>query len=269
MAAFAANSILNRFALAGGAIGPASFAATRLTAGAVVLIVLLAAKGGLSGLRQRVDISAVAGLTAYMLGFSFAYRTLDAGLGALILFGGVQITMFLGAVLFGQRPGAGQWLGSCVAFGGLVWLLWPGATSPDATGTVLMAIAAVGWGVYSLAGQKTSAPLAATARNFALSVPFGLILWAVVPTESVSVTGIVLACLSGGVTSALGYALWYQLMPKLSVANAAVAQLSVPLIAMAGGMVFLAEAITPEFLIAAFFVLGGIVITVLSKKRNT
>lgn len=267
MIAFAANSVLNRLALADGTIGPSSFAAIRLAAGAAVLAGLLVFTKVWPSVRPKPDSAAVIGLTAYMLGFSFAYVTLDAGLGALILFGGVQITMFLGAVLLGQKPNTGQWLGSGIAFAGLVWLMWPGATSPSLAGTGLMAVAAIGWGIYSLQGQKTDTPLAATGANFLFALPFAVVLWLLVPAEPVSLRGVVLAILSGGVTSALGYALWYQLLPRLSVATAAVAQLSVPLIAMAGGMLFLSENLTRDFVISAVLVLGGILITVRSKAR--
>ena len=267
MIAFAANSVLNRLALADGAIGPSSFAAIRLGAGAAVLAGLLIYTKVWPTVRPKPDGAAVIGLVAYMLGFSFAYVTLDAGLGALILFGGVQITMFVGAILLGQKPNTGQWIGAAIAFAGLIWLMWPSATAPSLAGTALMALAAVGWGMYSLQGQKTDTPLAATGANFLFVLPFAIVAWLLVPAEPVSLRGVILAILSGGVTSALGYALWYQLLPRLSVATAAVAQLSVPLIAMAGGMVFLSENLTQDFVISAALVLGGILITVRSKTR--
>ncbi len=264
MTAFAANSVLNRLALTDGAIGPASFAAVRLAAGAVMLSVLLLARSR-SLKSWRPDPWAVAGLAAYMLGFSFAYVTLDAGLGALVLFGGVQVTMFCGAVMMRQKPQWLQWLGAGIAFSGLVYLLLPGVAAPNPIGLFLMLIAAVGWGIYTLAGQKAKAPLDATGLNFLFALPVAILAWLLVPAETVALRGVLLACLSGGVTSALGYALWYLLLPRLNIATAAVAQLTVPLIAMGGGLVFLAEPLSMRFVIAAALVLGGVGISVLTK----
>ncbi|MCP5087807.1 MAG: DMT family transporter [Rhodobacteraceae bacterium] len=267
MFAFAANSVLNRLALADGAIGPASFALIRLSAGAGMLGVLLAVRGAWPQ-KWKPDTVAVAGLAAYMLGFSFAYLTLDAGLGALILFGGVQVTMFAGAVIWGQRPRRQQWTGAAIAFSGLVYLLLPGSGAPDPFGLLLMLIAAIGWGVYSLIGKKATDPLAATGLNFFYALPVAAAVWLFIPSEPVATQGIFLACLSGAVTSAMGYALWYLLLPRLNIATAAVAQLSVPLIAMAGGMAFLAEPYSLRFTLAAVLVLGGVAISVLSGTQR-
>ncbi|MCP5071744.1 MAG: DMT family transporter [Rhodobacteraceae bacterium] len=264
MIAFAANSVLNRLALADGAVGPASFALVRLAAGVVMLFVLMSVKGGWPH-SWRPNLFAVTGLAAYMLGFSFAYLSLAAGLGALVLFGGVQITMFLGAIALGQHPGRLQWLGSAIAFSGLVYLLLPGAGAPDPVGFFLMLFAAAGWGLYSIIGQKVTAPLTATSLNFLFAMPIALLAWVITPTEPIAPRGLILACLSGGVTSAMGYALWYQLLPRLNIATAAVAQLTVPLIAMGGGMVFLAEPLGLRFLVAAVLVLGGVGVSLLTK----
>lgn len=269
MIAFAANSVLNRMGLAGDLIDPGSFALIRIFSGAAVLVVLVALRGGgLSKFFAPARGWAVLGLAAYMLGFSFAYLALDAGTGALILFGGVQITMFAGAVLGGKSPKSVQWLGAAIAFAGLIYLLAPSATAPDLVSAGLMGIAAVGWGVYSLMGQKVDNPLGATAANFVLALPFGLLALALVPAVHVSANGAVLAVLSGAVTSALGYALWYWVLPRLATATAAVAQLSVPIIAAGSGAVVLAEPLTFEFGIAAALVLGGIGVSVLAINRR-
>ena len=273
MIAFAANSVLNRMGLAGDLIDPGSFALIRLGSGAAVLVGLVALRdkgvaGGLSRFFAPARGWAVLGLAAYMLGFSFAYLALDAGTGALILFGGVQITMFAGAVLGGKSPKMVQWLGAGIAFAGLVYLLAPSASAPDAVSAGLMGIAAVGWGIYSLMGQKVDNPLGATAANFVLALPFGLLALALVPAVHISATGTVLAVLSGAVTSALGYALWYWVLPRLATATAAVAQLSVPIIAAASGALVLAEPLTFEFAISAALVLGGIGVSVLATNRR-
>ncbi|MDR6265178.1 MULTISPECIES: DMT family transporter [Rhodobacterales] len=269
MIAFAANSVLNRMGLAGDLIDPGSFALIRLGAGAAVLLGLVALRrSGLSQFFAPARGGAVLGLAAYMLGFSFAYVALDAGTGALILFGGVQITMFAGAVLGGKSPKAMQWLGAAIAFAGLIYLLAPSATAPDLVSAGLMGIAAVGWGVYSLIGQKTADPLGATAANFVLALPFGLLALGVVPAVQLTGAGVGLAVLSGAVTSALGYALWYWVLPRLATATAAVAQLSVPIIAAGAGALLLAEPLTLEFAIAAALVLGGIAVSLLAANRR-
>lgn len=270
MTAFAANSILNRAALAGGEIGPWAFASIRLAAGVAMLWLLI-------GLRDRriirpgpFDLTAVAGLLAYMLGFSYAYVALDAGLGALILFGGVQITMFLGALIGGETVPPRRWMGAGLAFGGLVLLFWPvGAAVPDLLRAGLMVVAAVGWGLYSLRGRGVSDPLRATAGNFlfALAPALALGLWW---PDGVSPTGrgILLAVVSGAVTSGMGYALWYSLLPRLGASVAAVAQLSAPVIALAAGAVLLGEEITLRAVLAAALVLGGVAIGVLRVQRT-
>lgn len=259
MAAFAANSVLNRLALAGGDIGPAAFAALRLAAGAAVLALLVLARGGRVPLVAPGRLAAAA-LALYMLGFSFAYVTLDAGLGALILFGGVQITMFAGAVLAGEPIPGRSWAGAALAFAGLAWLLWPeGAGAPDPGGAALMAAAALGWGLYSLFGRRAADPLAATAANFAVALPAGLVALALAADlGGATAIGIAAAAVSGAVTSGLGYALWYAVLPGLGASRAAVAQLTVPVIALAGGALILAEAPTPRMLMAGAVVLGGI-----------
>ncbi|PLS22347.1 DMT family transporter [Neptunicoccus cionae] len=269
MIAFAANSVLNRMGLAGGLIDPAGFALVRVGSGAAVLTLLVALRQGrLGGFLAPAKPWAVIGLAAYMLGFSFAYVALDAGTGALILFGGVQITMFAGAVLSGRAPVPFQWLGAGIAFGGLAYLLAPSAGAPDMVSAGLMGIAAVGWGIYSLIGQKTSDPLGATAANFVLALPFAFAALLLVPALHFTYSGVLLAVLSGAVTSALGYALWYRVLPLLATATAAVAQLSVPVIAALGGAVLLGEPFTLEFVISSALVLGGIGVSVLAVNRR-
>lgn len=197
-------------------------------------------------------------LALYMLGFSYAYVSLPAGIGALILFGGVQVTMFTGAVLLREEVPPQRWLGAALAFGGLIWLLWPGGgAAPPLAGSLLMAAAALGWGVYSLLGRGVGDALAASSLNFALAIPLGLLVFSILP-DQITVYGAFLAILSGGVTSGMGYALWYRILPQLGATRAAVAQLSVPLIAMAGGIVFLAEAVSLRFVVASLLVMAGV-----------
>ncbi|MDJ0822290.1 MAG: DMT family transporter [Paracoccaceae bacterium] len=270
MVAFAANSVLNRAALAGGHIEAVGFGTVRLWAGAAMLVVLALA------LRRGVQIggpgrvAGVLGLLLYIYGFSLAYVSLDAGLGALILFGTVQVTMFAGSLIGGERPPVLRWIGAGLAFGGLAWLLWPGqGASLSLFHGLAMALAGLGWGIYSLAGRKARDPLMATAANFLLAAPLGLAFGFALPVnfEALPTTpsGVTLALISGAITSGLGYALWYSVLPKLAGSVAAVAQLTVPVIAMSGGMVFLGEALTAQFLIASALVLGGVGLSLLKR----
>lgn len=266
MTAFAANSLLNRAALAGEEIGPAAFAAIRLASGALVLALLVLRRGRLQLFRPGRWIGVVS-LAAYMAGFSYAYLSLDAGLGALILFGGVQITMFAGALLSRDSIPPLRWLGAALALSGLAVLLWPGAVGrPDPIGLALMSLAALGWGVYSLHGRGSREPLADTAANFVLTLPLGLLVVLIWPDGvPISLWGVVLAVVSGAVTSGLGYALWYAVLPALGATRAAVAQLTVPVIASVGGVLLLSEAITLLSALATILVIGGVALSVYRK----
>lgn len=255
MVAFAANSVLNRMAVGAGEIGAVDFALVRVIAGAAVLLMLVALRGkgwrGASG-------AGVAGLLVYLFGFSLAYGRLEAGTGALVLFGVVQVTMFAGALWGGEVVPARRWLGAGLALCGLAVLVAP--AGGGWAGFAAMAAAGVGWGVYSLAGRGARDALAATAGNFTLAVlpAAGLALVIGADPGAASGRGLALAVLSGAVTSGLGYALWYAVLPALGAGRAAVAQLTVPLIAAAGGAVAMGETVGWRFAVAAALVLGGV-----------
>ena len=268
MTAFAANSLLNRAGLAGEHIGPASFALVRVIAGALVLWVLIAVNAKGLPQRRKVDWTAVLSLVLYLVGFSFAYLALDAGLGALILFAVVQVTMFAGAVLAQEVLPTRRWTGMAVSLVGLTILVWPsGGTRMDPTAIVLMVLAAVGWGVYSLVGRRAAAPLTATAWNFVYAAPFVLVAsLPFVAVENASAIGVVLAVTSGALTSGLGYALWYRVLPQLGASTGALVQLSVPVIAMLAGVLLLGEVLSLRALLASALVLGGIAIGLLPRR---
>jgi drug/metabolite transporter (DMT)-like permease len=265
MLAFAANSVLNRLAVGQGLIGPVEFAAIRLASGAAVLAVLALARPVLATLGTRGLVPGVLGLLVYLFGFSLAYRGLDAGTGALVLFGAVQVTMFAGARLAGESVPPRRWAGAGIALAGLLTLAAPGGTLA-AQPVVLMALAGIGWGIYSLAGRGTADPLRATARNFLLATPFGLVAAGLSGVNMPAPEGAALAILSGGVTSGLGYALWYAILPQLGTARAAVAQLTVPILAALGGAVLLAEPPGWRFAVAAALVLGGVGLASLPRR---
>ena len=273
MLAFAANSILNRMALAGGDIDALGFAIVRVLSGAGMLVALVVIQRRGLPMFQPGRLVGALSLCLYLLGFSIAYLRLDAGLGALILFGCVQITMFAGAILGGESVPPARWLGAGLAMAGLGWLVWPaGEVTVPLMGTVFMALAGVGWGIYSLAGRKAGDPLAATAANFLWAAPVCLIIPIFLPVqmEPVDVTtkGILLACLSGAVTSGLGSALWYSLLPRLKATVAGLVQLSAPVIAILGGVLLLGEGLSLRLVLAAAIVLGGIAFGLLAPQRR-
>lgn len=262
MCAFAANSILTRVGVAHYAMDAVSFAALRVAAGAVMLAVLVVARGGapFDGLLSRWR-GALA-LSVYMLGFSWAYLTLGAGLGALILFGSLQIMMFGWAVWRGQNIPQMRWIGACFALVGLGVLLWPTQSfSVPFAGTLLMLAATFGWAVYTILGQGAKDPLLATAGNFILCLPIVALALFGADLGAFNTGGVVAAILAGAVTSGLGYALWYRVLPQLPTTVAAVAQLSVPVIAVVGGVLFLNEQVTMRMAIAGLLVLGGIALS--------
>lgn len=264
MIAFASNSVLNRVAVDSGAIDPSTFAMIRVLAGAVVLCMILTVRGGGLPVAGRGRLIGATSLSAYMIGFSLAYMTLDAGLGALILFGTVQVAMFGWSALRGSAPNARQLGGALVAFGGLMLALWPqDDTGADIAGALFMVVAGLGWAVYTLAGRSSADPLAATAANFVVALPMLLVL---LPGAGLYATpsGIALAITSGALTSGLGYALWYHVLPRLRGQTAPVVQLSVPVIAIAAGAVLLGEQVTWGILVAGALVLGGIGLAVTS-----
>lgn len=266
MVAFAANSLLNRWALDLGYAEVWSFAALRLASGAATLWLLVALRG--TKLQWRGGWVSPAALSLYIFGFSFAYIQLDAGIGALILFGGVQFTMFGASVLRKQAIPLLKWVGSAVSLFGLAWLVVPrGGVSLDLLSAASMGAAALGWGIYTLQGAKSDDPLGNTARNFVLAAPLGLLLWAILP-ETMTWQGAMLAVLSGAVTSGLGYALWYRVLPQLAVTTAALSQLTVPIIAAAMGAAILAEPLTLQFYIAAGLVLGGVALGLMPSRKS-
>ncbi|MEL7165871.1 MAG: DMT family transporter [Pseudomonadota bacterium] len=267
MIAFAANSVLNRLAVDSGTIDPSSFAIIRVASGALALGMVLTVRGGGFPLFAKGRGIGAVSLATYMIGFSLAYASLDAGLGALILFGTVQIAMFAWGAWRGARPTGRQMSGAGVAFAGLVVALWPSDGFASLGGAMLMVAAGLGWAAYTLVGRAAKDPLATTAANFLVATPLLLILLAG-PALYAAPSGVALAMLSGAVTSGLGYALWYAVLPQLAAQSAAVVQLSVPVIAMAGGAALLGERVGLELVVAAVLVLGGIAVAITGKARH-
>ena len=264
--AFAGNSLLCRATLRGLSIDAASFTALRLVSGAVVLWIILQVRGG--DFRKHGSWGSATALFVYAAAFSFAYLSLSAGTGALLLFGAVQATMILWGLGRGERLHARQFIGLALAFGGLVFLLFPGISAPPIGSSLLMLGAGVGWGVYSLRGKGVADPVAATAGNFGRAAPMALLLGLVfVSSAKLDRVGVAYAVASGAITSGLGYVIWYAALPGLKAVAAATVQLSVPVITAAAGILLLGESLTLRFAIAAAAVLGGIALVVLEKRR--
>jgi drug/metabolite transporter (DMT)-like permease len=258
--AFAGNSILCRLALGTAAIDPASYTAVRLVSGALTLWLI---GRFLGNRRPRTGSSGswFAGtlLFLYAIAFAYAYRSLTTGTGALILFAAVQLTMIASALRSGERPAPVEWLGWSVAMAGLVYLVFPGIAAPSFGGSMLMTVAGIAWGAYSLLGRGAGDPVQSTADNFLRAVPLALVgTLGQSPSLAVSPMGLIWAGLSGAITSGLGYAIWYAALNRLTATRAATVQLSVPVIAALGGVAFLSEVITARLLIASVAILGGI-----------
>ena len=267
MAAFAGNSLLCRVALKGTAIDAASFTAIRLVSGALVLWALAGRRPG-AQTGQGNWLSAWA-LFAYAACFSFAYVSLPAGTGALLLFGAVQALMIGYGLWSGERLQRWQLAGLALAFGGLAGLLMPGMSAPPLGGSVLMLAAGMAWGVYSLRGKGAGDPTRVTAGNFLRAAPLAVGLGLLVLTfrgVSLDAAGAGLAVASGALTSGIGYVVWYGVVPALRATTAASVQLSVPLIAALGGIVFLGEPLTLRLVLASAAILGGIALVVLQKR---
>lgn len=266
MLAFAGNSILCRMALSTGAIDPAGFTSIRMLAGALTLLLIVRLTSGTASVRQHGSWISASMLFAYAICFSYAYVSLSTGTGALILFGFVQGTMIAMALWSGERPNLPAWTGWLMACAGLVWLLLPGIEAPSPGGAALMAAAGIAWGVYSVRGRGEPDALASTCANFAWSLPFvGVLVLLTIGDAIASVRGVLLAGLSGAITSGIGYVAWYAALKYLRSTQAALVQLTVPAIATMGGVVLLDEAVSARLLTASALTLGGISLA-LAKK---
>ncbi|MCW9052396.1 MAG: DMT family transporter [Motiliproteus sp.] len=269
--AFAANSVLCRLALGSELIDAGSFTVIRLLSGAIVLGLIVLFKQRKNSISSHGSWKGAFYLFAYAACFSFAYRYLDTASGALILFASVQLTMLGISLLQRNRFNRYEWCGILMALSGLVYLLLPSATTPAWQGFLLMAVAGVAWGGYSLLGRGSSNPLADTCSNFVRTIPLclPLIIWALSDLSanfSASSEGVMYAVLSGAVASGIGYSIWYTALRGLSATVASVSQLSVPIIAALGGVIFVGESLSLQLLIASVLTLGGVGLVIMAKK---
>ena len=265
MTAFAANSILCRLALRGTAIDPATFTLVRLVSGALVLAAIVRLRAPAAP--SSGDWWSALNLFTYAAAFSFAYVTLSAGTGALLLFGAVQATMIVIGLMRGDRLLPVQAAGLALALAGLVALLLPGLTQPSWRGASLMIVAGVAWGLYSLRGRGNASPTATTAGNFLrASFPAGVLALVMGSQRQWDSSGIVYAVISGALASGVGYALWYSALPFLRPTQAATVQLSVPVLTAVGGVYLLGETLTLRLVLCSAAVLGGIGLTLTTRR---
>ncbi len=266
MIAFAANSVLCRLALGNGHIDAASFASVRVISGALALAAIVVYRSA-GPVPRDADWRAALALFVYMVFFSFAYLSLGAGTGALVLFGAVQLTMFVVALRSGEAFNAISWAGLLLAIAGLVYLVSPGITAPDPIGAILMVVAGMAWGIYSLLGRQVADPTRATAWNFLLSVPL-VVVTSLIFMDQFHATpfGLAVAAASGVVASGIGYVIWYAALRGLAATSAATVQLSVPVIAAIGGVILLSEDVTLRLLIASAATLGGVAIVLMQRR---
>ena len=267
LVAFAANSVLCRMALGGAAIDAAAFTTIRLVSGALVLLLLAAATGRNNRPKQRGSWTSAFALFLYAITFSFAYISLNAGSGALILFASVQATMIIFAIWKGERLRLMGSLGLFLALAGLTYLVFPGLTAPSPYGAALMTVAGIAWGIYSLRGRGSVAPVAVTTDNFLRSTPFALLIGLVFLQDlNISFLGAFLAILSGGLTSAIGYVIWYAALRDHSATSAALVQLLVPVLAAVGGVAFLSEPLTLRLMLASALIIGGVALALTHRE---
>lgn len=268
--AFAGNSILGRIALGEHSVDPSSFTIVRLLSGSAVLLLILKLSKTRNPSSKQTNRMAACMLFLYAITFSYAYMILETGTGALILFGSVQLAIVFISLFSGERLHSLEWLGLFFSLAGFTILVLPGITAPSLLGFVLMATSGIAWGIYTLIGRKSENPLFDTALNFSRTIPFVLVLgiFALMRQEvHLTQKGLLLAFASGGITSGIGYALWYKALSGLSAMQAGVVQLSVPLIAALGGFIFLSEVVSTRFWVSAAMILGGIMVVFFGRRR--
>ncbi len=257
--AFAGNSVICRLALGTNSIDAASFTSLRLLSGILALLLIVKLRAPHRSRPAATGWGAPFMLFLYAVAFSFAYVSLDTGVGALILFGAVQITMIVASLVSGVKLHYSEWIGLFIAFSGFSYLVIPGLSTPSFMGFILMTIAGVAWGMYTLIGRGSKQPLNDTAHNFLYTLPFvAILMWVFVKDVNMSQQGIVLAITSGAVTSGIGYTVWYMALGKITAIQAAVVQLLVPVIAAFGGVLFVGETISTRLVLSSIMILGGI-----------
>jgi drug/metabolite transporter (DMT)-like permease len=267
--AFAANSVLNRLALGGNTIDAGSYITLRLVSGAVTLWLINAfSKRNIGWILRGNPLSAFY-LFLYGVCFSFAYRSLTSGTGAFILFGTVQTTMLTVGLIRGEKPHVTEWMSLLIALSGLVYIVFPGLAAPDPFGAFLMVMAGMAWAFYTFRGKGVKDPLETTATNFIFSIPMILCIYFLNLSKThVNTEGVIYAVASGALASGVGYVIWYAALRGLTTTQAALLQLSVPVIAAFGGIIFLSETLTTRLIIGGFLIIGGVTLALVGKPKK-
>jgi len=270
MTAFALNSIFARLAISNQEIGPACFALLRLLSGSILLIIIVAYRFGINSIVNITpNFKGIIGLSLYMVGFHYAYYFLEAGIGSIILFGGVQIIMFSSAIFSKENTSIYNWVGMIIAIIGIFILFLPEDldTTQPINGLILMLLAAIGWGIYSISGKSSKDPLKTTMSNFIFTIPIIIINLFIYPDVlKLSYNGFWLAIFSGAIMSALGYSLWYAILPFLEKTIAALVQLLVPVIALTFSILFLNEKLSYSSFFSSLLIIGGVFIGISSEQ---
>lgn len=265
--AFASNSVICRLALTNGSIDPAGFSTIRLLSGTLALTLITSIVKDEKPSSDSGNWLSAGMLFLYVITFSFAYVTLNACTGALILFGAVQGTMIITGFIQGERPIILELIGLTVAFLGLIYLMLPGWEVPSLRGAILMTVAGISWGMYSLQGKNIDNPIAVTSGNFTRAIPFAFIACILYLTNlNATLSGVLYAFISGALTSGVGYVVWYAALRNLTVTQAATIQLLVPIIATIGGVFFLSEIISLRLILSSILILGGVGSSFLARR---
>lgn len=270
MTAFATNSILARLAISNQEIGPANFSLVRLLSGSVILIIIIVYRLGIKAvLNIKPRLYGIIGLSLYMIGFHYAYYSLEAGIGSIILFGGVQIVMFSSAIISKENPSLFNWFGMIIAMIGIIILFFPkdlSSTQPI-NGLLFMLLAAIGWGIYTISGKSSKNPLKSTMSNFIFTIPIIIINFLLFPDiTKISFSGFLLAFFSGAVMSALGYSLWFSVLPFLEKTISALVQMLVPVIALTISILFLEEKLSYLSFFSSLLIIIGVLIGIFAES---
>jgi len=270
MLAFSANSVLCRLALAQDQIDPMSFSILRVVSGIIVLILLFFASTYQKSKKAVFSWNVKNGfyLATYIVAFSLAYVKIDAGIGALLLFGTVQLTMLAYGILHGEKVNLQRWIGIVLALTGMIILLLPGTNSPSLTYSLIMVVSGIAWAAYSISGKDLEDPLSSTLSNFILAAPF-VVIAGLLFTKNIhwNLQGILLAILSGGLASSGAYVLWYYILKEIDRIMASTVQLSVPCLAIMGGSLFIGENIGPRIILSSLVVLCGIILVIFAAPK--
>ena len=271
MSAFASNSILARLAISNNELGPGNFSLIRILSGSMVLVIFVYFRSGIQVFFNiKPDYNGIVGLSLYMIGFHHAYNSLEAGIGSIILFGGVQIIIFSSSIITKDKPTFFNYAGMIIALIGIILLFIPKNLEVELSisGIILMLIAAYGWGIYTLSGRYSKDPFISTMSNFIFTIPVVALSLIIEPNiVQISKKGILLAICSGAIMSALGYLLWYNILPLLEKTTAALVQLLVPIIALILSVLFLNEKLTSWSFISSFLIIGGVTLGIISNNR--